>query len=112
MKKVEAIIRPEKLEDVVDGLSKAGFKSLTFYDVEGRGKQGGLVELFRGKAYKIEFIEKVKIEIAVSDSDVEKVIQVITDKAFTGNIGDGKIFVSDIVEVVRIRTKERGEKAL
>jgi len=112
MKKVEAIIRPEKLEDVVDGLSKAGFNSLTFYDVKGRGKQGGLVELFRGKAYKIEFIEKVKIEIAVSDSDVEKVIQIITDKAFTGNIGDGKIFVSDIVEVVRIRTKERGDKAL
>ncbi len=112
MKKVEAIVRPEKVNEVLDGLYVNGFKSVTIYEVQGRGKQGGLVEFFRGKGYKIDFIPKIKIEIFVNDQDLDKVVDIILEKAYTGAIGDGKIFVSDVQEIIRIRTRERGSTAV
>jgi nitrogen regulatory protein P-II 1 len=112
MKKIEAIVRTDKLEAVVDKLSELGYAGLTVYNVEGHGRQGGIVEQFRGKEYKLKFIPKGKIEIVVKDDQMEKVIEAITTTAFTGEIGDGKIFVSDVKDVVRVRTKERGDVAI
>lgn len=112
MKKIEAIIRDDKLDSVVDKLNEMGFVGLTVYHVEGHGKQGGIIEQFRGKEYKLRFIPKAKIEIVVKDSDIEKVIEAIICVCSTGEIGDGKIFITDIIDVIRVRTKERGEIAI
>ncbi|AEF96697.1 P-II family nitrogen regulator [Methanotorris igneus] len=112
MKKIEAIIRPSKLEDVKNALLKAGCKGLTVSEVKGRGVQGGIVERYRGREYIIDLLPKVKIEIVVDDANVEKIIDLICENAKTGEFGDGKIFVIPVEEVVRVRTGERGKDAL
>ena len=112
MKKVEAIIKPFKLDEVKKALSEAGITGLTVSEVKGFGRQKGHTELYRGAEYVVEFIPKVKIEIAVPDALVNRVIEAITTAARTDRIGDGKIFVTALEEVVRIRTGERGEDAL
>lgn len=112
MKKIEAIIRPEKLNAVVEKLTEAGYNGLTICDVQGHGRQKGIVEQFRGKEYKLLFIPKVKIEIITTDKQAEGVVEAISSAAYTGDAGDGKIFISKIDDVVRVRTKERGESAI
>lgn len=112
MKKIEAIIRPEKLEAVREALDASGYPGITITEIEGHGKQKGTVQQWRGEQYKVEFLPKVKVEIVCVNQDMEKILNAVQAAAFTGGVGDGKIFVSDITEVVRIRTKERGEKAL
>lgn len=112
MKRIEAIVRPEKLEDIVEKLEALGHSGITVTQVEGHGRQKGIVEQFRGKEYKLLFIPKVKIEAIVKDELVEKLIDAIVTTAFTGNVGDGKIFVSEVKDAVRVRTKDRGEGAV
>jgi len=113
MKKIEAIIKPFKLEDVKEALVEVGIEGMTVSEVKGYGRQQGHSELYRGAEYVVEFIPKVKIEIVVSNDDyVNKAIEAITTAAKTGKIGDGKIFVSDISKTIRIRTDEEDEEAL
>jgi len=112
MKRIEAIVRPEKLEDIVEKVESLGHSGLTVTQVEGHGRQKGIVEQFRGKEYKLLFIPKVKIEAVVKDEFVEKLIDIIVTTAFTGNVGDGKIFISEVKDAVRVRTKDRGESAV
>lgn len=112
MKKIEAIIKPFKLDDVKDALNEIGIHGMTVTEVKGFGRQKGHTELYRGAEYVVEFLPKIKIEAVVSDEDVEKVIEAILKTARTGNIGDGKIFVHDIKETIRIRTGERGKEAI
>ena len=112
MKKVEAIIKPFKLDEVKKALSEIGVAGLTATEVKGFGRQKGHTELYRGAEYVVDFLPKVKLEIAVSDALVGKVVEVITKTAQTGKIGDGKIFVLNLEEVIRVRTGERGEEAL
>ena len=113
MKKIEAIIKPFKLEDVKDALVAQGIEGMTVSEVKGYGRQQGHSELYRGAEYVVEFIPKVKIEIIVSNDDyLNKAIEAIMNNAKTGKIGDGKIFVSDITKTIRIRTGEEDEEAL
>jgi nitrogen regulatory protein P-II 1 len=112
VKKVEAIIKPFKLEEVKEALSSVGIKGLTVSEVKGFGRQKGHKELYRGAEYEIEFLPKVKLEVVVSEGELEAVIEAIASSARTGRLGDGKVFVSPIEEVVRIRTGERGEEAI
>jgi nitrogen regulatory protein P-II 1 len=112
LKKVEAIIKPFKLEEVKEALSGVGIKGLTVSEVKGFGRQKGHKELYRGAEYEIEFLPKVKLEVVVADSELEAVIDAIVSSARTGRLGDGKVFVSPVEEVVRIRTSERGEEAI
>src|SRR5438067_13910473 len=112
MKRFEAIIKPFKLDDVKDRLREIGVQGMTVSEVKGFGRTGGKKEVYRGSAYVVDFVPKVKIEIIVKDDMVHQVIETITNAAKTGRIGDGKIFVVPVDEVVRIRTGERGEDAL
>jgi len=112
MKKIEAIIRPFKLDDVKEALVEEGVKGLTITEVRGYGRQKGHTETYRGSEYRIEFIPKIKIEIVVEAKKAESVIEAILKTAKTGQIGDGKIFVSDIADVIRIRTEESGKQAI
>ena len=112
MKKIEAIIKPFKLDEVKDELNKIGVLGLTVSEVKGYGRQKGHTELYRGAEYAIDFLPKIKIEIVISDELIDDVIDVIKKKAQTGRIGDGKIFISHIEETVRIRTGETGKKAI
>ena len=112
MKKIEAIIRPEKLDTVRQALEQSGYPGITITEIEGHGLQKGTVQQWRGEQYKVDFLPKAKVEIVCVDKDVEKIVQTILESAFTGGVGDGKIFVYDVAEVVRIRTRERGERAL
>lgn len=112
MKKIEAIIRPTKLEEVKTSLEDAGFSSLTIVDVKGRGQQKGVIQQWRGQEYRVDTLPKVKIELTVNDGDVDKAIDIIISSARTGNIGDGKIFVLPVEKVVRIRTGEKDGKAI
>ena len=112
MKKIEAIIKPFKLEDVKDALNKAGIAGLTVTEVKGYGRQKGHVELYRGAEYDVNFVPKVKIEIVVQDNLVPELLKVIEETARTGKIGDGKIFVLPVDETIRIRTGERGDSAV
>ena len=112
MKKIEAIIRPHKLDEVRESLQEAGFRGLTVSEVKGYGRQGGHSEIYRGSEYTINFLPKVKIEIVCSDSAAEKAIDIILKKAKTGEVGDGKIFVLPVEEVIRVRTEESGEDAV
>jgi len=112
MTKIEAIVRPESLEAVVDALSEIGHAGMNIADVRGHGRQKGMKELFRGREYENRFIPKMKIEIVVKDSLAAQAIEVIIAKARTGQIGDGKIFVSEVKDAIRVRTGERGEAAL
>ena len=112
MKKVEAIIKPFKLDQVREALSELGVSGLTVTEVKGFGRQKGHTELYRGAEYVVDFLPKVKIELIIADGDVERAIEAIVKAARTGKIGDGKIFVTSIGEVVRIRTGESGEAAI
>lgn len=112
MKMVCAIIRPHRLQPVKEALSDAGIVGMTATDVRGAGRQKGQVERYRGSEYSIDLLSKVKLEIAVEDGDVENVIKVVRDAAYTGEIGDGKIFISSLEDSMRIRTGDRGESSL
>jgi nitrogen regulatory protein P-II 1 len=113
MQKVEAIIRPEKLNDVKNALAAAGFVGLNVVNVTGRGVQKGVVHIGRGgETYEVDMLPKVKLEVVVRDEDAERVVQLIAQAARTGNIGDGKIFLIPVADALRVRTGERGEAAL
>jgi len=112
MKKIEAIIKPFKLDEVKDALNKIGVQGMTVTEVKGFGRQKGHVELYRGAEYDISFIPKLKVEIVVSDDMMEKAVSTIEMKAKTGKVGDGKIFIYSVNEVVRIRTGEKGNSAI
>lgn len=112
MKKIEAIIKPFKIDDVKDAVNEIGVLGLTVTEVRGYGRQKGHTELYRGAEYAIDFLPKIKIEIVIEDSMLEQVIEIIKSKAQTGKIGDGKIFISDVSEVIRIRTGEKGTEAI
>lgn len=112
MKLVTAIIKPFKLDEVREGLSEAGITGLTVTETKGFGRQKGHTELYRGAEYVVDFLPKVRVEVAISDDKVETVIEAIIKAARTGKIGDGKIFVSPLDQVVRIRTGEMGDTAL
>jgi nitrogen regulatory protein P-II 1 len=112
MKKIEAIIRPEKVDDVRKALEKAGYPGMTLSEVEGHGKQKGITRQWRGESYKVDLLPKTKIEVVVSDKDAERTATTIASAAKTGSVGDGKIFVTDVHQVVRIRTGDRGDDAL
>ena len=112
MKLITAIIKPFKLEDVRQALGEVGVQGMTVTEVKGFGRQKGHTELYRGAEYAVDFVPKTKIEVAVSDEVMEQTIEAIVGAAGTGSIGDGKVFVSDLEQVVRIRTGETGEQAL
>jgi nitrogen regulatory protein P-II 1 len=112
MKKIEAVIKPFKLDDVKDGLTRVNITGMTVTEVRGFGRQRGHTETYRGAEYHVDFVSKVKVELVVSDSQVQEAVRVIRAKAHTGQIGDGKIFVLPIEEAVRIRTTETGAQAL
>ena len=112
MKKVEAIIRHFKLEDVKDALTQQGIAGMTITEVRGFGRQKGHTEMYRGTEYQVDFVPKIKIEVVVTDAKLQTVLDTIMRSAQTGQVGDGKIFVSDLVDVVRIRTGESGENAI
>jgi nitrogen regulatory protein P-II 1 len=112
MKRIEAIIRPSKLDEVKEALSEAGIKGMTVVEVKGFGRTGGRKEVYRGSAYVVDFVPKIKIEVVAADNLVSTILDVVGRAASTGKIGDGKIFVTDILEAVRIRTGERGQEAV
>ncbi|HRF57619.1 MAG TPA: P-II family nitrogen regulator [Campylobacterales bacterium] len=112
MKKVEAIVKPFKLDDVKEALSALGINGMTVSEVKGYGRQQGHTELYRGAEYVVDFLPKIKIEMVIDDSMEDKVVDAIVQAARTGKIGDGKIFVSDISRVVRVRTGETGSEAI
>ncbi|MCX2560914.1 P-II family nitrogen regulator [Acetobacter farinalis] len=112
MKLVTAIIKPFKLDDVREALAPLGIQGLTVSEVKGFGRQKGQTEIYRGAEYRVSFLPKIKVEIAVSDALVDRAIEAILDSAHTGKIGDGKLFVSELNQVIRIRTRETGEDAL
>ena len=112
MKKIEAIIKPFKLDDVREALSDVGITGMTVSEVKGFGRQKGHTELYRGAEYMVDFLPKVKLDIVLTDDDVDRAIEVIVKTAQTGKIGDGKIFVTDVERVVRIRTAEEDEEAI
>ena len=112
MKKVEAIIKPFKLDEVKEALHEVGIKGITVVEAKGFGRQKGHTELYRGAEYVVDFLPKVKIEVVMEDSMVERAIEAIQQSAHTGRIGDGKIFVSRIDDAIRIRTGERGDAAV
>jgi nitrogen regulatory protein P-II 1 len=112
MKKIEAVIKPFKLDDVKEGLAEAGVLGMTVAEVKGFGRQRGHTEIYRGAEYRVDFVPKLKLEVIVDSEIAPKVVEVIMEKAQTGSIGDGKIFVTDLDEVIRIRTGEKGKDAI
>jgi nitrogen regulatory protein PII len=112
MKKIEAIIKPFKLEDVKEALAKVGVEGMTVIEVKGFGRQKGHTEIYRGSEYTVDFLPKVKLEIVVEDDSADEVVAAICKAANTGKIGDGKVFVSEVQEAIRIRTGERGNSAV
>lgn len=112
MKKIVAIVREDRFAMVKDALLDVGYPGMTVTEVKGHGHQKGITEQWRGRTYKTDFLKKIQLEIVVADRDVDKVVQCIVKEAKTGNIGDGKIFLSSVENVVRIRTGERGEVAI
>ena len=112
MKKIEAIVKPFKLEEVKDALGEVGITGMTVSEVKGFGRQKGHTEIYRGSEYTVDFLPKIKIELVLSDSQTDDAVAVIVKSARTGKIGDGKVFVSDITEAIRIRTEEKGESAV
>lgn len=112
MRKIMAVIRPEKLDDVKAALEAAGYPGLMLTRIEGHGQQKGVMQQFRGRSYKVELLPKYKIEVVCADTECDRLIDAIVGSAQTGEVGDGKIFVSDVAEVVRIRTKESGPAAI
>lgn len=112
MKKIEAVIRPEKLDEVRTALERSGYPGITITEVEGHGLQKGVVQQWRGEEYRVDILPKVKVEIVAGDEEAEAIVQAILESAYTGGVGDGKVFIYDVVEAVRIRTRERGVRAL
>jgi nitrogen regulatory protein PII len=112
MKKIEAIIKPFKLDEVKDALNTIGIHGMTMTEVKGFGRQKGHVEVYRGTEYEVNFLPKIKLEVVIPDSMIDKVISTIIEKAKTGNIGDGKIFLYSLEDVIRIRTGDKGEAAI
>lgn len=112
MKKIEAIIRPDRVDAVRKSLQDAGCSGLMVTEIEGHGKQKGVIQQWRGEKYKVELVPKIKIEVVVKEAELNKIIKVIVDNAKTGSIGDGKIFISNIENAIRIRTSEEGEAVL
>ena len=112
MKKIEAIVKPFKLEDVKEALREIGIEGMTVSEVKGFGRQKGHTEIYRGSEYTVDFLPKIKLEIVAADEQVERAVETIVSSAKTGKIGDGKVFVSNLEEAVRIRTDERGEQAV
>ncbi|MBC8462001.1 MAG: P-II family nitrogen regulator [Deltaproteobacteria bacterium] len=112
MKKVETIIKPFKLDDVKNGLSGLGIKGLTVSEVKGFGRQRGHIEVYRGAEYQVDFVSKIKIEVVLDSDLVPEAVKIIQEKARTGEIGDGKIFIVPVEEVIRIRTGETGKEAI
>ena len=112
MKKIEAIIKPFKLEEVKDSLNELGIAGMTVTEVKGFGRQKGHTEIYRGSEYTVDFLPKTKLEVVLTDAQVEKAVEAIINAAKTGKIGDGKIFVSEVEQAVRIRTEEKGENAV
>ncbi|MGB0921869.1 MAG: P-II family nitrogen regulator [Alphaproteobacteria bacterium] len=112
MKKIEAIIKPFKLDEVKDALHEIGLQGITVVEAKGFGRQKGHTELYRGAEYVVDFLPKVKIEIVLDDADLDKALEAIQNAARTGRIGDGKIFVTDVLEAIRIRTGESGSEAV
>ena len=112
MKKIEAIVKPFKLEEVKDALADVGIEGMTVVEVKGFGRQKGHTEIYRGSEYTVDFLPKIKIEVVLADNLVDTAVQAIVRAAKTGKIGDGKVFISPIDEAIRIRTDERGEKAV
>lgn len=112
MKHIIAVMRPEKLDDVRHALEKVGYSGLMISEIEGHGKQKGIVQQWRGEKYKVDLISKIKLEVVVKDEEAKTIIKTIIENARTGEIGDGKIFISTVEEVIRIRTGEEGEIAL
>src|SRR5947207_5354103 len=112
MKKIEAIIKPFKLEEVKDALSEVGIEGMTVSEVKGFGRQKGHTEIYRGSEYTVDFLPKIKLEVVVSDKQLDNAVTAIIKAAKTGKIGDGKVFVSDVEEAIRIRTEEKGEQAV
>ena len=112
MKKIDAIIKPFKMDDVREALAEAGINGMTVTEVKGFGRQKGHTELYRGAEYNVDFLPKVKIEVVIADEQVERAIEAIINTAKTGKIGDGKIFVYDVEQVIRIRTGEQNEDAV
>ncbi len=112
MTKIEAIIRPEKLDEVRKAIEAVGYPGITVTEAEGHGKQKGVTQQWRGQTYRVEFLPKVKLELVVADSDADRITQAIIKAAKTGAVGDGKIFISEVREVIKVRTGERGESAL
>lgn len=112
MKKIEAIIKPFKLDDVKDALSDLGIEGMTVIEVKGFGRQKGHTEIYRGSEYTVDFLPKIKVEVVVPDNQCEPAVSAILKSAKTGKIGDGKIFITTIDEAVRIRTEERGQQAV
>jgi nitrogen regulatory protein P-II 1 len=112
MKKVEAVIRPEKLDEVTDALENEGLVSMSVIEIRGRGRQRGAKLSWRGTEYLMEMVPKIKIDMILPDEDAEKAVKIIVDKAYTGEVGDGKIFVLPVEEAIRVRTGERGQNAL
>ena len=112
MKKIEAIIKPFKLEEVKDALAEVGLEGMTVVEVKGFGRQKGHTEIYRGSEYTVDFLPKIKLEVVLSDALVDGAVEAIVKAAKTGKIGDGKVFVSNVEEAVRIRTEEKGDKAI
>jgi nitrogen regulatory protein P-II 1 len=112
MKKIEAIVRPAKVGDVCDALNKLGHPGIMITEIEGHGKQKGIEQEFRGKTYKTELLSKAKLEVVVNDGDLDKTIKAIREAAFTGKVGDGKLFIYSVDNAIRIRTDEQGEAAV
>jgi nitrogen regulatory protein P-II 1 len=112
MKKIEAIVKPFKLEEVKDALGEVGITGMTVSEVKGFGRQKGHTEIYRGSEYTVDFLPKVKIELVLPDSQADNAVAVIVKAAKTGKIGDGKVFISDVEEAIRIRTEEKGELAI
>jgi nitrogen regulatory protein P-II 1 len=112
MKRIEAVIKPFKLEDVKDALTDAGITGMTVSDVKGYGRQQGHSELYRGAEYVVDFLPKVKIEIVIATEDVERCVNAISEAAQTGKIGDGKIFITSVERIIRIRTGEENQEAI
>jgi len=112
MKKIEAIVKPFKLEEVKDALGEVGITGMTVSEVKGFGRQKGHTEIYRGSEYTVDFLPKVKIELVIPDSQADSAVAVIVKSAKTGKIGDGKVFVSEVEEAIRIRTEEKGELAV
>ena len=112
MKKIEAIIKPFKLDEVKEALQELGVQGMTVIEAKGYGRQKGQTELYRGAEYVVDFLPKIKIEVVIADDQLDRAVEAISTAARTGRIGDGKIFISEVIDVVRIRTGETGEEAV